>query len=42
MASAGYQDFGDDDAVAGDLESFQFGLRLGFGGFGMLGTYGEE
>jgi len=42
MASAGDQDFGDDDAVAGDLESFQFGLRLGFGGFGMSATYGEE
>ena len=43
MASAGYQDFGDDDGVAGqDLESYQFGLRLGFGGFGIAGTYGEE
>ncbi len=42
QASAGYQDFGDDDAVAGDLESYQFGLRLGFAGFGIAGTYGEE
>ena len=42
QASAGYQDFGDDDALTGDLESFQFGLRLGFGGFGMSATYGEE
>ena len=42
QASAGYQDFGDDDGIAGDLESYQFGLRLGFGGFGIAGTYGEE
>ena len=43
QASAGYQDFGDDDGVAGqDLESYQFGLRLGFSGFGIAGTYGEE
>ena len=42
QASAGYQDFGDDDAVVGDLESYQFGLRLGFGGFGIAGTYGEN
>ena len=42
QASAGYQDFGDDDAVVGELESYQFGLRLGFGGFGIAGTYGEN
>lgn len=42
QASAGYQDFGDDNAVAGSLESFQFGLRLGFAGFTAAGTYGEE
>lgn len=42
QASAGYQDFGDDNAVAGSLESFQFGLRLGFAGFTASGTYGEE
>ena len=42
MASAGYSDFGDDDQVAGELESYQFGLRLGFGGFGIAGTYGEN
>lgn len=42
LASAGYQDFGDDNAVAGDLESFQFGLRLGFAGFTAAGTYGQE
>ena len=42
QASAGYQDFGDDEAVAGDLESYQFGLRLGYAGFGTAVTYGEE
>jgi outer membrane protein OmpU len=43
LASAGYQHFGEDDAVAGsDLESYQFGLRLGFAGFTLAGTYGEE
>jgi len=41
-ASAGYQDFGDDDAVSGDLESYQFGLQLGYAGFVLAGTYGEE
>lgn len=40
--SAGYQDFGDDKAVAGDMESYQFGLQLGFAGFKVAGTYGEE
>ena len=42
QASAGYQDFGDEKVSLGDLESYQFGLRLGFGGFGMSATYGEE
>lgn len=44
QASAGYTDFGNEELVAAetDLESFQFGLRLGFGGFGIAGTYGEE
>jgi len=42
QASAGYSDFGDEDVSLGDLESYQFGLRLGFGGFGIAGTYGEE
>jgi predicted porin len=41
-ASAGYQDFGDDNGTVGDLESFQFGLQLGFAGFVVAGTYGEE
>lgn len=41
-ASAGYQDFGDDDNVSGDLESYQFGLQLGYAGFVLAGTYGEE
>jgi len=41
-ASAGYSDFGDDDAVVGDQESYQFALHLGFGGFGVAGTYGEN
>ncbi|MEQ9122005.1 MAG: porin [Alphaproteobacteria bacterium] len=41
-ASAGYQDFGDDDLVSGDLESYQFGLQLGYAGFVLAGTYGEE
>jgi len=45
LASAGYQDFGDDDTAAstvGDLESYQFGLRLGYAGFTVAGTYGVE
>lgn len=43
-ASAGYTDFGDDDGAdaTGSLESYQVGLRLGFGGFGVAGTYGEN
>jgi len=41
-ASAGYEDFGDDDAVTGDLESYQFGLQLGYAGFVAAGTYGQE
>lgn len=44
-ASAGYQDFGDTDdnaTITGDLESYVFGLRLGFAGFTVAGTYGVE
>jgi predicted porin len=41
-ASAGYQDFGDDDGLTTDAESYQFGLRLGYAGFTVAGTYGEE
>jgi len=41
-ASAGFQDFGDDDALTTDAESYQFGLRLGYAGFMLAGTYGQE
>ncbi len=40
-ASAGYQDMGDAPGV-GDLESWQLGLQIGFAGFKVAGTYGEE
>ncbi len=42
LASAGYQHFGELGANTKDLESYQFGLRLGFAGFTLAGTYGEE
>jgi hypothetical protein len=39
-ASAGYMDFG--EHVGPDVESYQFGLQLGYAGFTLAGTYGEE
>lgn len=40
-AQAGYQDYGDDDAIAGgiDPEAYGGGLRLGFGGFTVSGNF---
>ena len=41
QASAGYQDYGDDDAVGAgiDPEALSFGLRLGYAGFTLSGAY---
>jgi predicted porin len=41
-ASIGYEDGGEDDAVAGDESALSLGLRVGFGGFTASVAYGEH